>query len=297
MYPTTMMDLGPRDEIQKFLSQSGNWDGYIMNKLDSTTFGDTSDLLNIFILSRLVNTSYTNIFKLRGTSVLSFFNERKKRFADADFSQMLATNSQFGIAAYDPENYPEPPPEDTTYSSSLYLRTNFTNKNQIVYGIFYDGDSQARDYISPNRTVYNEDAEIGDPCALSTIPVTTQTVPFYLWDIKPNSNIPNVFGNQSNDWEWSNFSYGYQKIDRLIPYNDSKIFQPVPSISQIKYHKGWIYNVEPNLNNPYTNQLDYNGDVGLPNQYLMGAPYYFYFGLVKGASAFDRFSAKWIEGE
>lgn len=296
MYPTTIMDLGPRDELQKFLSQSGNWDGYIMNKLDSTTFGDTSDLLNIFILSRLVNSSFTNVFKLRGTSVLSFFDERKKRFADADFSQMLATNSQFGIAAYDPENYPEPPPEDNTLSSSLYLRTNFTNKNDIVFGIFYDGDLQARDYISPKRTVYNEEADIGDPCALSTIPVTTQTVPFYLWNIKTNGSRDNIFGNQENDWLWDDFSYGYQSLDRLTPYNDSKIFQPNPNITQIKYHKGWIYNVE-NIFNEYTDQLDFDAEPGFPNQYLMGAPYYFYFGLVKGASAFDRFSAKWIEGE
>jgi len=296
MYPTTMMDLGPRDELQKFLSQSGNWDGYIMNRLDSTTFGDTSDLLNIFILSRLVNTSFTNVFKLRGASVLSFFNERKKRFVDADFAQMLATNSQFGIAAYDPENYPEPPPEDNLYSSSLFLRTDYANKDDVVFGIFYDGDSQARDYISPNRTVFNEDADIGDPCAIQTIPVSTQTVPFYLWEIRQNA-ISNIFGKQSNDWKWDDFSYGYQLLDRLTPYTDSKIFQPGPSINQIKYHKGWIYNVELGLNNPYTNQLDFDAEPGFPNSYLMGAPYYFYFGLVKGASAFDRFSAKWIEGE
>jgi hypothetical protein len=31
--------------------------------------------------------------------------------------------------------------------------------------------------------------------------------------------------------------------------------------------------------------------------FLFGAPFYFYFGLTNGASAFDRFAAKWIDTE
>ena len=296
MYPTTIMDLGPRDELQKYLSQSGNWDGYIMNQLSPTTFGDTSDLLNIFVLSRLVNTSFTSIFKSQGTNVLSLFNKRKKLFVDADFAQMIATNSQFGVDSYDPENYPEPPP-NTNFSSSLYLRTNFTN--DVVFGIFYNGNEQSRDYISPNRTVYNDRADIGDPCATGSIPVTTQKVPFYLWDIKPNTGKPNIFGSQSNDWQFNPFQYGYQKIDRLIQYDYSYVYQPATNINQIKYHKGWIYNVQSNLINPATGEFDYDPEpTSIPTRpYLFGAPYYFYFGLMNGASAFDRFSAKWIDTE
>jgi len=296
MYPTTIMDLGPRDELQKYLSQSGNWDGYIMNKLQPTSFGDTSELLNIFVLSRLVNQSFTNIFKLRGATVLKFFDTRKKRFVDADFAQMIATNSQFGIAAYDPENYPEPPPEDTLYSSSLYLRTDFETNRDTIFGILYDGDMQARDYISPNRTVYNEDADIGDPCAIQTIPTTTQTVPFYLWNIQDNTDRSNIFGNQANEWQFNSIPLAYQGVDRLITNGDVINFQPDQNITQIKYHKGWIYNVE-NLYNPYTEQLDYKPEPGKPGPYLMGAPFYFYFGLKQGASAFDRFAIKWIDTE
>jgi hypothetical protein len=295
MYPTTIMDLGPRDELQKYLSQSGNWDGYIMNKLEPTSFGDTSEILNIFILSRLVNTSFTNVFKSRGATVLKFFDNRKKRYVDADFAQMIATNSQFGIAAYDPENYPEPPPDDVLYSSSLFLRTDFSGPKDTVFGIFYDGDSQARDYISPNRTVYDEDADIGDPCGVGNIPTTTQIVPFYLWNIKPNS-LSNIFGAQNNEWQFTPYPLPLQGVDRLNTSGNIINFQPDPSITQIKYHKGWIYNVE-NLYNPYTEQLDYKPQPGIPGGYLMGAPFYFYFGLKQGASAFDRFSAKWIDTE
>ena len=296
MYPTTIMDLGPRDELQKYLSQSGNWDGYIMNQLSPTTFGDTSELLNLFVLSRLANTSFTNVFKARGASVLNFFDSRKKRFVDADFAQMIATNSQFGVDSYDPENYPEPPP-NTNFSSSLYLRTNFSSPKDVVFGIFYNGNEQSRDYISPNRTVYNDSADIGDPCATGSIPVTTQIVPFYLWELDPNNSRSNIFGAQSNDWRYSPFSYGYQKIDRLVQYQYSRVYQPDANINQIKYHKGWIYNVDT-FTNPATGELDYKPEPSFyPGPYVFGAPYYFYFGLINGASAFDRFSAKWIDTE
>lgn len=295
MYPTTIMNLGPRDELQKFLSQSGQWEGYIMDTLDSTTFGDTSELLNIFVLSRLANTSFTNVFKSRGASVMNFFDSRKKRFIDGDFSQLISTNSQFGVDAYDPENYPEPPP-GTQFSSALYLRTNFGSPKDVVTGIMYDGDEQRRDFISPGRVTYNENAQIGSPCGYDSFPINSQNVPFYLWNINDNNSRSNIFGAQSNDWTFTNYTTGYQSIDRLLPYgDDSKLFKP-GSNNIIKYNKGWIYNVE-NLDNPYTEQLDYDPEPGLPKQYLMGAPYYFYFGLVKGSSAFDRFSAKWIDTE
>jgi hypothetical protein len=301
MFPTTMIDLGPRDELQKFLSQSGNWDGYIMNKLNTTTFGDTSDILNLFILSRFANTSFGALFKRpEGASIMNYFS-RDKRFVDADFAQMIATNSQFGIAAFEPANYPEPPSGDTIHNSPLYFPGGVANVNDITFGIFYTGDSQVRDYISPNRTIYNPNGTIGvnDDCSFTYIPVTTQSVPFYLWNIKDNTGNPNIFGTQKNDWYFGGgangtaFQYGYQKIDRL--YSASKNFQPSPNITQINYHKGWIYNVDDNLINPVTGELDYKPEPGIPEKYLTGAPFYFYFGLSKGASAFDRFTTKWID--
>lgn len=298
MFPTTIMDLGPRDELQKFLSQSGNWDGYIVNKLDSTTFGDTSDILNLFILSRFANTSFGALLQQgEGVNILKFFDSREKRMVDADFAQMIATNSQFGIAPYDPEDYPEPQ-DLLTYNSPLYFPSAVNQPGSINFGIFYTGNSQIRDYISPNMTVYNPDGDVGNLCSYSYIPLNSQEVPFYLWDIKNNNNNPNIFGTQSNEWTLegnSAFKYKYQSIDRLE--SSSKTFQPDPNITQIKYHKGWIYNVDNGLINPETNEFDYKPEPGLPNEYLMGAPFYFYFGLTKGGSAFDRFTAKWIDTE
>ena len=297
MFPTTIMDLGPRDELQKFLSQSGNWDGYIVNKLESTTFGDTSDILNLFILSRFANTSFGALFQQgEGVNILRFFS-REKRMVDSDFAQMIATNSQFGIAPYDPEDYPEPQ-DLLTYNSPLYFPSGVQNVGDITFGIFYTGNSQIRDYISPNITVYNSDGDVDNVCSYSFIPLNSQEVPFYLWDIKQNGSNQNIFGTQENEWDLGGnnaFKYTYQSINRLEP--SSKTFQPDAGINQIKYHKGWIYNVDNGSINPETNEFDYKPEPGIPNKYLMGAPFYFYFGLTKGGSAFDRFAAKWINTE
>jgi hypothetical protein len=264
-----------------------------MNRLEPSTFGDTSDLLNIFFLSRLANTSFTNIFRTRGSSVLNFFS-RKQKFVDADFAQMIATNSQLGIASYDPESYPEPPPNDTTSNSSLFLPAGLQNASEIVYGIFFTGDSQLRDYISPNRTIWNPFGQVTNECSFTYIPLNSQTVPFYLWDIKTNDGDNNIFGSQLNEWTLdAGYSYKYQGIDRFVPYNQSRIFQTDSNI--INYRKGWIYNVEPNFINVATNELDYKPRPGKAGQYNFGAPFYFYFGLNRGATAFDRFTAKWID--
>jgi hypothetical protein len=295
MFPTTIMDLGPRDEIQKYISQSGNWDGYIMNRLNPTTFSDISDILNLFILSRFASASFGALFATKGANILNFFS-RNERFVDADYAQLIATNSQLGIAAFEPANYPEPP-ENSGYNSPLYFPAGVSDVKKITFGIFFTGDSQVRDYISPNRTIYDSSGQIGvdDACSFTYIPITTQSVPFYLWRIETNSTNPNIFGTPENDWYTANnniFQYEYQKIDRLYP--DSKTFQP-QNINIINYHKGWIANYSPTVINPATGGLDYKPEPGLPDEYLTGAPFYFYFGITKGASAFDRFLTKWID--
>jgi len=64
-----------------------------------------------------------------------------------------------------------------------------------------------------------------------------------------------------------------------------------------QYLKGYIYNVDangdvdPTLNvNP---PILSNGDTLTTNV----APFHFYFGLIQGATAYDRFATKWIKGE
>ena len=65
--------------------------------------------------------------------------------------------------------------------------------------------------------------------------------------------------------------------------------------SQNKFYKGYIYAVNANgdIDEAITNWEQNTPDE--PNSVTVGAPFYFYFGLKKGASAFDRFTTKWID--
>ena len=56
--PTTIMELGPRDEFTKEIALSPEFEGYIIDTIKSTSYQDPSDVVNLFLLSRLVNTSF-----------------------------------------------------------------------------------------------------------------------------------------------------------------------------------------------------------------------------------------------
>jgi hypothetical protein len=117
LFPTTMMDLGPRNEIAKYLSLTNEYNGYNVNKIPSTSFGDIDDILNLFIISRLGNTTFLGqLLGLGGANILSYFTREKgmtynylagnrsvknKRMVDADYAQLISINSEIGVAPFD----------------------------------------------------------------------------------------------------------------------------------------------------------------------------------------------------
>ncbi len=81
-FPTTMMDLGPKVSYLQEIVFSDDYDGYIVDKLDSTSFKNVSDLLNVMILSRFVNENFISLF-LPGVgdgsdpSIAGFFKNKR----------------------------------------------------------------------------------------------------------------------------------------------------------------------------------------------------------------------------
>jgi hypothetical protein len=300
--PTTIINLGPRNGYMDELVLSNQFDGYIVDKLKSTTFADTSDILNIFILTRLANSNlFGKLIGGQGAGILGLFTREpwditrlqyQKNIVDADFAQMISITSEFGLPPFDEDNSP-----------NIYFNsTNKTGKD-TVFGIYFSGDNQSRDYISPRRTIYVETDQQPYPIYdFNYIPVKTQEVPFYGWVIKP-STTPNIFGSQQNDWNSNSPSggvfpkYYYQKLDRLNQTQISNYMaSAVPGIAS-QYLKGYIYNVDANgVASPDINQVSptvSNNELLITN----GAPFHFYFGLIQGATAYDRFATKWIKGE
>ena len=161
-------------------------------------------------------------------------------------------------------------------------------------GIFFSSDTQIRDYVTPKRTIIDSHALItNQTCAFSNFPVYSQEVPLSQWIIADGA--PSIFGNENNTWWDSNvkiYSSKYQSLDRLDV--NSRYFRN--NGITVSDDKGYIYAV------------DGNGDlIAAPSAWIknpdevqlvtVGAPFYFYFGLKRGASSFDRFRSKWVNTE
>ena len=297
-YPTTMLDMGPRTNYLQELVMSDDFDGYVVNKMGPTTFTDISDILNLFIISRLANTSFLALlFGADGANILSYFDSRDKFMVDADYAQAVSVSSELGVSEFNSDNYPA----ITCAQDPIYF--NGANAADGVFGIFFSSDTQVRDFITPKRTIIVEDAMVTDTCAFGNFKVFSQVVPFYQWDIKKNTDQDSIFGSQTNEWYTtplgSSFhSNRYQSMDRLL---SSSRYMRTNTSSYIRDFKGYIYSY-----NSTTNQYEAAWNSIQPNPapysandriYTVGAPFHFYFGLKKGKTAFDRFATKWIKTE
>ena len=314
MFPTTVLDMGPRDSYTQEIVFSNDYDGYVMKNLDTTTFKDVSDLLNTFIISRLINKSMLDkILAVAGVGqVLTYFS-RKNLKIDGDYAQMVSINSELGTVGFSDENY----------DSCTDVFYNGADSSNCVIGIYYSSNTQIRDYVTPKRTIITDESTIDkQDCAFEYFKVRTQSVPYYQWFIKPNykedkdfdsgkplypANFPadSIFGSQYNDWSTEPysattfFSYGYQNLDRLL--KSSRYFRTKGSLIT-KYYRGNIYSVG-NSTPPGQSGDTQFWDVNTPGANVpqservvnTGAPFYFYFGLNQGKSAFDRFTRKWID--
>ena len=310
-FPTTIIDLGPRSDYMQELVMSDEYDGYVANKLDSSSYGVVDDILNLFIVSRFINKTFLKTL-LGAFNILAYFkNERgkvgnggTKYMIDADYSQLISINSELGVAPFTPANYPDNP--DKTKQNPIFF--NCDN----VFGIFFTADTQIRDYITPKRTIINPSGTTTSNCTFNNFPVYSQRVPLSQWSIQPNKdnkNLSYIFGTQENNWDFSVsgsggsnqtiFSHKYQSLDRLNP--SSRYFRNKGS-NQAQYQKGYIYAVETYID-PITNNatIDLTADVFYWDKnpddvqsVTVGAPFHFYFGLRRGASSYDRFRTKWV---
>jgi hypothetical protein len=281
-FPTTIMDLGPRDTFTQEVTLTDDYDGYIVNKLKPTTFNDITDLLNIFILNRL--TSEGLLSNIKNANISTYFS-RKNQFIDGDYAQMNAINSEFGVIPFDGD----------VYGTDDIFVNNGKNNNM---GIYFSSYTENRDFITPKRNMLSTNGLVTNNSCYSYLPENSQVVPFYQWEIVQPDN-QSIFGGDENEWytkpinSGGFFSYKYQRMDRWL--SSSRYFR-TNSSQYTKYFKGYIYSVDSNgENDPGITTWDRNSLVD--NVITTGAPYYFYFGLKRGKTAFDLFSQKWLDLE
>ena len=283
LFPTTILDLGPKYIWTKDVNLSPDYYGYQMDNLTTTSWSSEKDLLQLFVISRLVNSNYlSQIFGVSNGSVASLFSRNEDR-VDGDYAQMLQINSQYGIVPFTAENYVDDP--NTTSDNPIYVDGD--SKGNPVFGVFYSGFTQERDLISPRRLNRNL---TGSTLIADYLGTKSQEVPFYTWYNNGwgNPSQPSIFGNQDNTWSSSKFTYSaykqkYQSIDRL----NALMF--IGGNGYIQDLTGYIFQ---------RNAQGGNEPAILPGTLnettLTSAPWYFYFGLKKGASAMDKFTQLYI---
>jgi hypothetical protein len=290
MYPTTMIDLGPRNGYITELTFDDNYRGFFVDKLNTTSFGDVGELLNLFVMSRLSNSSFIGqilavALGTPGTDPVRRFFSRTNAKVDGDYAQMVAINSQLGVVPYDENEY---------VTTDVYC--NGANVNNNVFGVFYQSDQEIRDLFSPRREIITLGGAPSANCTFNYLPNFSQNVPFYQWEVLINSDGNSIFGSQKNDWYTlpvignSFLQYKYQLMDRIG--GPSRFPQPIDQ-SQENYFKGYIFNVISNPSPPPPGvQSPTVGPTGIQTN---GNPFHFYFGLNVGKSAYDRFLTKWVK--
>ena len=277
-FPTTMMDLGPRDQFAKEICLNPQLENYLVETIQSTSFNDTSDLLLLFIVSRLVNTGFWELALSRGDASINQLFSRSDDRIDGDVAQLFSINSEYGIIPFNEQFYG---------NDDIVLGT----PNEIFYGVLFSAITQNRVALTPGIATFgNVQQLVGYP--------KTQVVPMYNWEIRNDQgqatiNTSTIFGTEKNDWltDFPNlgtlppmYSAPYQNMS----FTGSDYFKATNGPST-----GYILNYNNLGERDYFWQNNSNQDKA---NFVVGAPYHFYFGLGKGKTALNRFITKYIIG-
>jgi hypothetical protein len=262
-----------------------------MNSLNPTSYSDTSDLVNLFVISRITDEGYlAQLFTFGNNGLNQLFTRPDKRI-DGDLAQSMSINSEYGVIPFSPEFY-------SVYGTSGDPVVILGGLDDPTMGIFFSSttvDLQNKDFLTPGVI----DFRPSNNANAITYPygIKSQYVPFYKWGLDQPS-IQSIFGSQYNNWVTTQssdintsgiFGYKYQSLDRRNVGSPSYFIGSNTQASDI-YQRGYIFNVNPN------GSYSYNAGT-YPNKFLVSAPFHFYFGINKGLTALDKFKTKYSVGE
>ena len=291
LFPTTIVNLGMKDSFYSELSYDASAKGYIMNTLNPTSYSDTSDLVNLFVISRITNSTFlSDLNNLKDNSLNILFGRPERRI-DGDLAQSMSINSEYGVIPFSPEFY-------SVYGNSDDPVVILSTSNGPTMGVFFSSttiDLQNKDYLSPG--VINFRPTPGGNAITYPYGIKSQYVPFYQWRLE-QGNTQNIFGTELNNWKTNQspdinssgiFGYKYQSLDRRN-INPPTYFVGANNTNDI-YQRGYIFNVNSTGNYSFSM-------AGVPSsKFLVSAPNHFYFGIMKGNTALDKFKTKYSIGE
>ena len=270
MFPTTIMDLGPRDEFTKEICTNPQFEGYVVDTIKSSSFNDTSDLLQLFIVSRLINTNFLGALIGSGDASINQMFSRSEDRLDGDLVQLFSINSEYGVAGFSEDEYDG--------IGDIYISTS----GPATVGVFFTSSTENRIVVSPGITTFTPQLTnfYGFP--------KTQEVPFYQWTLnQPAQGPQTIFGSDINDWDTGLQGAGFYKQKyQALSFTQAPFSQYFNNLNTGK--RGYIYN------STIGGATDEAFPQGQSTTFLVGAPYHFYFGLGKGKSAINRYITKYI---
>ena len=289
LYPTTIMNLGMKDSFYSEITFDPTNKGFVMNQLESTSYSDTSDLVNLFVISRITDENFLQqLFSglNKNNSLDQLFTRDEKRI-DGDLAQLMSINSEEGVIGFSPEYYQS----NGDIGDPVVILN--SNSSEVTMGVFFSStteDLQFKDYLTPGRIDFRGTEGQFYPYPYG---IKSQVVPLYQWGL---NNSTTIFGNQYNSWETNTndiFSKNYQSLDRLTETSPSYFKGSNIQVSDT-FARGYIFNTMANSPTDWSYSLNSGS---YPSKFLVGAPFHFYFGLIKGETALDKFKTKYSANE
>jgi len=301
MFPTTIINLGYKDSFYSEVTFEPETNAYVIPELNPTSYGDTSDLVNLFVVSRMVDSSFLGgILSFLNDSIgllfsrgegsgflkTGIFKNLAKSRVDADFAQLCSINSEIGNVNFSPQYYSTTPNSTTNPTTILGTPGNPT---MAVWFSSTTQNLQIKDYLTPGRINFrsiNNQQNFPYPYSIKS-----QIVPHYQWELKDNTN-KTIFGSQYNNWatKISDIVQNkrYQSLDRVSSVNPT-YFVTSTNVNN-DYKRGYIFSVD--VNGQYSSKI-----LTSEPKFIVGAPFHFYFGTIKGATALELFKRKYSVSE
>jgi hypothetical protein len=291
------MNLGLKDSFyNEIILGQGDTAAYVMQELNPTSYADPSDLINLFVISRITDENFLQrIISFGDNSLNQLFsryeNQPTKRRIDGDLAQLLSINSEVGVIGFSQEFYSE-------NSQSVKILGTPNNPLIAVWFSSTTEDLQIKDYITPGRINFRTADNLNN--FPFTYGIKSQVVPFYQWNIDTStgSTSVNVFGTQYNNCATKDTDIvqgrAYQSNDReRNPVSSPSYFLSpnvdLNTVSGETSARGYIFGVDSDGN--------YSTRGTLNNKVMVGAPFQFYFGVTKGQTALDKFKTKYSISE
>jgi hypothetical protein len=221
--PTTMVDLGPRDEFIKEICTDPSLDPNcsVTRSIGSTSYQNFGEILGLAINYRMdVSNNDFELEKFFDNEGFAYTNE----VLDGDILQLISINNEAGIEEFDLQN-------------PRYLGYSYQILDPEVYpNVFKNGTSVYGPL--PVTMFLNEDGErvracLNEPGRLTE---SSQKVPFFLWDKKGTGFGPyNATTLDNQSWDYSGvqvqplqgMTYGYNLTGTTSDPSDKYLLLPM----------------------------------------------------------------------